>query len=301
MVCTPPFSKPKLDHSYSYFTCLSESFGLKPHKIHPSPKPEKKSLWLKSSKANYGNDSRNTSLQRLCLQNLLYSVFNILKFPNPQIIISFITELSCEPRFYHKSKNKIRKHYMHIRMWSSNLEPNSQATSTSNTIKQKLCLLPKNISIVWLSLQKEVRLNRDSVKKRRQKNHTEAEKLDSSSQLTFLKVPSNSAIFPDSKCSKNKKHKGYKQCGYWSLTKNYHEHWTCRGLSEMCQPFKIQSCTWGTERGLSISCREIQPHQLCICQAVLNSRKTQMRLHRCHKATYPVHWFYPNYATTPIL
>lgn len=103
----------------------------------------------------------------------------------------------------------------------------------------------KNISIVWLSLQKEVRLNRDSVKKRRQKNHTEAEKLDSSSQLTFLKLPSNSAIFPDSKCSKNKKHKGYKQCGYWSLTKNYHEHRTCRGLSEMCQPFKIQSCTWG--------------------------------------------------------
>lgn len=77
------------------------------------------------------------------------------------------------------------------------------------------------------------------------KNHTEAEKLDSSSQLSFLKVPSNSTVFPDSKCSKNKKHKGYKQCGYWSLTKNYHEYWTCRGLSEMCQPFKIQSCTWG--------------------------------------------------------
>lgn len=54
-------------------------------------------------------------------------------------------------------------------------------------------------------------------------NHTEAEKLSSSSQLTFLKVPSNSAVFPNSKCTENKKHKGYKQCRYWSPTKNYHE------------------------------------------------------------------------------
>lgn len=76
-------------------------------------------------------------------------------------------------------------------------------------------------------------------------NPTEAEKLSLSSQLTFLKVPSNSTIFPDSKLSKNKKHKDYKQCGYWSLTKNYHERWTCRGLSETCQPFKTQSCAWG--------------------------------------------------------
>lgn len=37
------------------------------------------------------------------------------------------------------------------------------------------------------------------------KSSREAEKLDLSSQLSFLKVPSNSTIFPD---SKNKKHKG---------------------------------------------------------------------------------------------
>lgn len=98
------------------------------------------------------------------------------------------------------------------------------------------CLCQKHSNC--LAAFTERRLNEDSTKK----SSREAEKLDLSRQLTFLKVPSNSAIFPD---SKNKKHKGNKQCGYWSLTKNYHEHWTCRGLSEMCQPFKIQFCTWG--------------------------------------------------------
>lgn len=132
---------------------------------------------------------------------------------------------------------------MHIKKWSSNSVPNSKTTSTSNSIKQKLCLLPKICQLFGCLQRKKTEQGLNEEKEA--KKHTEAEKLDSSSQLTSLKVPSNSTIFPDSKCSKNKKHKGYKQCGYWSLTKNYHEHWTRRGLSEMCQPFKIQSCTWG--------------------------------------------------------
>jgi len=49
----------------------------------------------------------------------------------------------------------------------------------------------------------------------------------------------------------------------------------------------------GTERGPSLSRREIQLHWLCICQTVLNSMKTQIHLYCCRKPTYPVHRIYP--------
>lgn len=150
----------------------------------------------------------------------------------------------------------------------------------------------KNIPIVWLPLQKEVRLNGDSMKK----SSREAEKLDLSSQLSFLNVLSNSTIFPD---SKNKKHKGNSvDIGAWPRTIMNTEH------AEACQKcanlsrFSPVHGDWEEPVGFLQGNTD---HQLCICQAVLNSTKTQMCLHGCHKAPHPVHSFYPNNATAPIL
>lgn len=58
---------------------------------------------------------------------------------------------------------------MHIKMWSSNSVPNSKTTITSNSIKQKLSLLPKTFQLFDCLHRKKLRLNRDSMKKRRQK------------------------------------------------------------------------------------------------------------------------------------
>lgn len=151
----------------------------------------------------------------------------------------------------------------------------------------------KNIPIVWLPSQKEVRLNRDSMKK----SSREAEKLDSSSQLTFLKVPSNSTIFLTVKI-KSIKATNSVDIGAWPKTIMNTEH---AEACQKCANLSRFSPVHGDWEGPVGFLQGNTDQQLCICQAVLNSTKTQMRLHHCHKAPYAVHWFCPNYATAPIL
>lgn len=59
---------------------------------------------------------------------------------------------------------------------SSNSVPNSKTTSKSNSIKQKLCRLPKTFQLFGCLHRKKTEQGLNEEKEA--KNHTEAEKLD---------------------------------------------------------------------------------------------------------------------------